>query len=80
MRGNQSIAGLREQSLDLLPLGVTDFHRNPSVMFEKCCRALGYEPVRIKAVWPAIQRTTRIVQPHFGLQAIDLLTGYIGRV
>ena len=28
----------------------------------------------------AIKRTARIVQPHFGLQAIDLFTAYIGRV
>ena len=80
MHGNQLVAGLRKQAFDLLPLGVTDFHRNPSAMFEMCCRAVGYLPVRIKAIRPAIQRTTRIVQPNFRLQASDLFARYIGRV
>ena len=80
MHGNQLIAGLGKQSPDLLPLGVTDFHRNLSIMFQVCWRAIGYLPVRIEAIRPAIQRLARIVQPHFGLQAIDLFTGYIGRV
>ena len=80
MQGNQLIAGLRKQPFDLLPLGVTDFHRNLSVMFKMCCRAVGYVPVRIETIRPAIQRPARIVEPYFGLQAIDLFTAYIGRV
>ena len=52
MHGNQLIAGLGKQSPDLLPLGVTDLHRNLSIMFKICSRTVGHVPVRIEAIRP----------------------------
>ena len=76
----QSVAGFGEQLPDLLPLRVSDLYRDPTAIVEMRRSTLGDGPVWIEAVRSSIKRTARIMEPHFGLQAVDLFTWYIGWV